>query len=109
MSRKPTHNTSEKNYCQVDTIKGFSHIFQMILHEIIKALFNFKSYGLNKKTETIDYDDLAKKAREHKPKLIVKTLLITFCCLHILILYAVIFVNWINTCKEGNRHASKTR
>lgn len=34
-------------------------------------LFNFVSYGLDKKTERIDYDAMAKKAKEHKPKLIV--------------------------------------
>ena len=34
-------------------------------------LFNFVSYGLNKETETIDYDNVRKLAHEHKPKLIV--------------------------------------
>lgn len=34
-------------------------------------LYNIISYGLNVETETIDYDQLAKKAIEHKPKLIV--------------------------------------
>lgn len=34
-------------------------------------LFKFESYGLNKETETIDYDVLAKKARACKPKLLV--------------------------------------
>lgn len=34
-------------------------------------LFNFQSYGLDKKTEMINYDELAKKARECKPKMIV--------------------------------------
>lgn len=34
-------------------------------------LFNFKSYGLNEKTETIDYDQMAKLAIEHKPKMLV--------------------------------------
>ena len=33
--------------------------------------FNFVSYGLLPDTETIDYDDLMRKAQEHKPKLIV--------------------------------------
>ncbi|HHU59951.1 TPA: serine hydroxymethyltransferase [bacterium] len=33
--------------------------------------YNIISYGLNKETEMIDYDDLEKKALEHKPKLIV--------------------------------------
>ena len=34
-------------------------------------LFNFVSYGVNKETERIDYDELRKIARENKPKLIV--------------------------------------
>ncbi|MDD6794250.1 MAG: serine hydroxymethyltransferase [Clostridiaceae bacterium] len=34
-------------------------------------LFNFIPYGLNKETEEIDYEEVRKLAREHKPKLIV--------------------------------------
>lgn len=34
-------------------------------------LFNVVSYGVNKDTETIDYEELRKKAIEHKPKMIV--------------------------------------
>lgn len=34
-------------------------------------LFNFVSYGLDKETETIDYDNVRKLALENKPKLIV--------------------------------------
>ncbi|MFT6631416.1 MAG: glycine hydroxymethyltransferase [Bacteriovoracaceae bacterium] len=34
-------------------------------------LYNFVSYGLNAKTEEIDYEAMAKLAKEHKPKLIV--------------------------------------
>ncbi len=34
-------------------------------------LYNIVSYGVVKKTGLIDYDDLAQKAREHKPKLII--------------------------------------
>ena len=34
-------------------------------------LYNFVSYGLNKDTETIDYDAVERQAKEHKPKLIV--------------------------------------
>ena len=33
--------------------------------------FNVVSYGVDKKTETIEYDQLAALAREHKPKLIM--------------------------------------
>ena len=34
-------------------------------------LYNFVSYGLNPQTEEIDYEAMAKLAKEHKPKLIV--------------------------------------
>lgn len=34
-------------------------------------IYNFVSYGLNRDTELIDYDELERLAREHKPKLIV--------------------------------------
>jgi glycine hydroxymethyltransferase len=34
-------------------------------------LYNFVDYGVTKETQTIDYDEVAKQAQEHKPKLIV--------------------------------------
>ena len=34
-------------------------------------LYNFVSYGVNKETERIDYDEIEALAREHQPKLIV--------------------------------------
>ncbi len=34
-------------------------------------MYNIKSYGVRQDTEQIDYDELAKLAEEHKPKLIV--------------------------------------
>ena len=34
-------------------------------------LYNFVHYGLDKETEQIDYDELERLAKEHKPKLIV--------------------------------------
>lgn len=34
-------------------------------------LYNFVSYGVTKDDHRLDFDDIAKKAREHKPKLIV--------------------------------------
>ena len=34
-------------------------------------LYNFVSYGVKESDETIDYDQMAKLAKEHKPKLIV--------------------------------------
>ena len=33
--------------------------------------FNFIPYGVNKETETIDFDEVAKLAEQHKPKMIV--------------------------------------
>ena len=33
--------------------------------------YNFVPYGLNKETETIDYDEVERLAKEHRPKLIV--------------------------------------
>jgi glycine hydroxymethyltransferase len=33
--------------------------------------YNFVEYGVSKETQTIDYEDVLAKAREHKPKLIV--------------------------------------
>jgi glycine hydroxymethyltransferase len=33
--------------------------------------YNFCSYGVNKETETIDYDEVAQLAHKHKPKMIV--------------------------------------
>ncbi|MCK5590143.1 MAG: serine hydroxymethyltransferase, partial [Dehalococcoidales bacterium] len=34
-------------------------------------LYNFVSYGVNRETETLDYDELEKLAAEHKPELII--------------------------------------
>ena len=34
-------------------------------------LYNFVSYGLDRETETIDYDAVARLAQEHRPKIIV--------------------------------------
>ena len=34
-------------------------------------VYNFIPYGLDKRTETIDYDEIERLAKEHKPKLIV--------------------------------------
>lgn len=34
-------------------------------------LYNIVSYGVKKENQLIDYDDVAKKAHEHKPKLII--------------------------------------
>ncbi len=37
----------------------------------MSKFYDFYSYGINKETEEIDYDDLEKQAREIKPKLII--------------------------------------
>ncbi len=34
-------------------------------------LYNIVQYGVNKETETLDYDEMEKLAKEHKPKMIV--------------------------------------
>ena len=34
-------------------------------------LYNFISYGVDRESETLDYDEIARLAQEHKPKLIV--------------------------------------
>ena len=34
-------------------------------------LYNFVSYGVDRETETIDFDDVERLAREHRPKIIV--------------------------------------
>src|SRR5579862_7118404 len=34
-------------------------------------MYNIVSYGVNKETETIDYDELGRIAKEHRPKLIL--------------------------------------
>jgi len=42
-------------------------------------IYNFVHYGVNKETEIFDYDEIAKLAKEHKPKLIVCVVLPTQC------------------------------
>ncbi|MDI9371168.1 MAG: serine hydroxymethyltransferase [Synergistaceae bacterium] len=37
----------------------------------MSKFYNFTSYGLNERTEQIDYDELETLAREHKPRLII--------------------------------------
>ncbi|HSK67838.1 MAG TPA: serine hydroxymethyltransferase [Candidatus Limnocylindria bacterium] len=59
-----------------DTVLGMSlnqggHLTHGSPVSISGKYFNFVSYGLLPDTETIDYDDLMRKAQEHKPKLIV--------------------------------------
>ena len=59
-----------------DTVLGMSladggHLTHGSPVNISGSYFNFVSYGVSKDTETIDYDELEKKAKETKPKLIV--------------------------------------
>lgn len=59
-----------------DTVLGMSladggHLTHGSPVNISGSYFNFVYYGVSKDTETIDYDELEKKAKETKPKLIV--------------------------------------
>jgi glycine hydroxymethyltransferase len=40
-------------------------------HNFSGKYFNVISYGVNKKTEMLDYDEIRQKAKEHRPKLIL--------------------------------------
>ncbi len=59
-----------------DTILGMSlpaggHLTHGTKVNVSGKVFNAISYGLNEKTELIDYDEVERLAKEHKPKLIV--------------------------------------
>lgn len=59
-----------------DTILGMSldqggHLTHGSPVNFSGKLYNFISYGLNLETETIDYDELERLAKEHRPRLIV--------------------------------------
>ncbi|MBT4594429.1 serine hydroxymethyltransferase, partial [bacterium] len=61
---------------QGDTILSMSmdaggHLTHGYKKNISSMLFNVVSYGVDKKTECIDYDEVAQLAKLHKPKLIV--------------------------------------
>ena len=47
------------------------HLSHGLRVNISGAWFNFVSYGVNRETERIDYDEMAMLAREHRPKVIV--------------------------------------
>ncbi|MBU4311724.1 MAG: serine hydroxymethyltransferase [Candidatus Omnitrophica bacterium] len=47
------------------------HLSHGLAHNFSGRLYNFVSYGVNKKTEVIDYDEVATLAKKHKPKMIV--------------------------------------
>lgn len=59
-----------------DTIMGMSldnggHLTHGSPANFSGKLYNVVSYGLDPKTERIDFDDVAEKAREHKPAVII--------------------------------------
>ena len=59
-----------------DTVMGMSlahggHLTHGSPVNISGMYYNFVSYGLNDVTETIDYDEVERLAKEHKPKLLV--------------------------------------
>jgi glycine hydroxymethyltransferase len=59
-----------------DTILGMSlahggHLTHGASVNLSGKLFNAVTYGLNPETELLDYDEVAKLAQEHKPKMIV--------------------------------------
>ena len=59
-----------------DTVMGMSlahggHLTHGSPVNISGMYYNFVSYGLNDVTETIDYDEIERLAKEHKPKLLV--------------------------------------
>jgi glycine hydroxymethyltransferase len=59
-----------------DTVLGLDlahggHLTHGMRLNISGRLYNFKSYGVTRDTHLIDFDQIIKLAREHKPKLIV--------------------------------------
>lgn len=59
-----------------DTILGMDlahggHLTHGMKINFSGTYFNVVSYGVDKNTETIDYDNVASQAREHKPRLII--------------------------------------
>ncbi len=59
-----------------DTVMGMSlahggHLTHGSPVNISGMYYNFVSYGLNNETEMIDYDEVERLAKEHKPKLLV--------------------------------------
>jgi len=59
-----------------DTIMGLNlshggHLTHGSPVNVTGLYFHFVSYGVKQNSETIDYDELARLAREHKPKMIV--------------------------------------
>ena len=77
------HSGAQANYAALaalakpgDTIMGMSldnggHLTHGSPANFSGQLYNVVSYGLDPKTERIDFDDVAEKAREHKPAVII--------------------------------------
>ncbi|MDO4536911.1 MAG: serine hydroxymethyltransferase [Coriobacteriales bacterium] len=77
------HSGAQANYAATsvfaqpgDTIMGMDlsnggHLTHGSAANYSGKLFNVVSYGLNPETERIDFDDVAAKAEEYKPKLII--------------------------------------
>lgn len=77
------HSGAQANYAALsalaqpgDTLMGMSldnggHLTHGSPANFSGKLYNFVSYGLNPETERIDYEDVAAKAREFKPKVII--------------------------------------
>ena len=77
------HSGAQANYAALaalakpgDTIMGMSldnggHLTHGSPANFSGKLYNVVSYGLDPKTERIDFDDIAEKAREHKPAVII--------------------------------------
>lgn len=77
------HSGSQANNCVYaamlnpgDTVMGMrldqgGHLTHGSKVNFSGKIYNFISYGLDKETELIDYDELERLAKEHKPKLIV--------------------------------------
>ncbi len=77
------HSGSQANNCVYaamiepgDTVMGMrldqgGHLTHGSKVNFSGKIYNFVSYGLDRETELIDYDELERLANEHKPKLIV--------------------------------------
>lgn len=77
------HSGAQANYAALaalakpgDTIMGMGldnggHLTHGSPANFSGKLYNVVSYGLDPKTERIDFDDVAEKAREHKPAVII--------------------------------------
>ena len=57
-------------YLAMDLACG-GHLSHGLKHNFSGMFYNVVGYGVDKKTETIDYDNVRRLAREHKPKFIL--------------------------------------